>query len=72
MRDTFLNTGWERYRDPAIRNTAGRILNRLADQEEVTADDADESMDMLLDMNLNPSVGLTLRNVETEEEEVPS
>lgn len=69
LRDTFLNAGWERYREPAVRDAAVSILQRLAAADEVSADDAYSAMDQLLDLDLDPSVGIVWQD--DEEEEVP-
>ncbi len=71
VRDTFLNTGWERYRELAVRTGVSRVLQTLAKEDEITGGHADTVMDTLLDMDLNPSVGLSWNNVETEEDEIP-
>lgn len=70
LRDTFLNDGWRRYEEPEVREAAIGILRRLAiaDQDGVTADDADSAMDKLLDLDLNPTVGFAWNNAE---EEIP-
>ena len=70
LRDTFLNTGWERYREPAVRDAAVNILQRLAAADEVSADDAYIAMDQLLDLDLNPTVGVVWQDDE-EKEEIP-
>jgi len=57
LRDTFLNIGWKRYREPQVRSVACRILDRLATVDEVSGEDASWSMDQLLDVNLDPAVG---------------
>jgi hypothetical protein len=71
VRDTFLNSGWERYREPEVRFGVSRIVQTLAEDDEITGDHADNAMDTLLDMGLNPTVGLSWKNAETEEDEVP-
>jgi len=70
LRDTFLNSGWERYREPAVREAAVEILGRLASANEVSADDASQAMDQLLDLGLDPAVGVIWQD--GEEEEVPN
>lgn len=70
VRDTFLNCGWECYREHDIRTGVCQILETLTVEDEVTADDADSAMDKLLAMKLNPSVGLAWTNVEEEKDEV--
>ena len=70
LRDTFLNTGWERYREPAVRNAAVSILQHLAAADEVSANDAYIAMDQLLDLDLNPTVGMVCQD-DQEENEVP-
>ncbi len=68
LRDTFLDRGWERYRDTGVRAIAVQILQNLATADEVSGDDASQTMDLLLDRGLNPAVGTLL---EYAEEEVP-
>jgi hypothetical protein len=70
LRDTFLNTGWERYREQQVRESGLRILRRLAESDEVSADDCYWTMDELLELGLNPAAG-TLLHYGEEEEEVP-
>ncbi|HUT94885.1 MAG TPA: hypothetical protein VMY37_35835 [Thermoguttaceae bacterium] len=69
LRDTFLNRGWERYREPAVRGAAVAILQRLAVADEVSADDAYWAMDQLLELGLNPAAGTFFGD--GEEEEIP-
>ncbi len=57
LRDTFLNHGWKRYREPAVRKRAVEILDNLAKADEVSADDAFDAADRLLDLSLDPAVG---------------
>lgn len=47
---------------------AAAILDHLAIADELSADDAERAMDQLLDMNLNPAVGLQLTHDESETE----
>jgi hypothetical protein len=68
LRDTFLNSGWNSYREERVRNCAAAILDHLAIANELGADDAERAMDQLLDMDLNPAVGLQLTNDESETE----
>lgn len=70
LRDTFLGTGWERYREPAVRDAAVSILQRLAAAEEVSAEDASSAMDTFLDLHLNPGAGMIGQD-DQEEDEVP-
>jgi hypothetical protein len=58
LRDTFLDNGWRRYGEPAVRDAAVNVLKRLADAEEVSADDAVHAQDGLLDLGLKPTVGM--------------
>lgn len=67
LRDTLLNTGWQRYREQDVRKGVVEILKRLASADEVTADDAYRAMDRLLDLNLDPTVGFAGHNGEEEE-----
>ncbi len=60
IRDTFLNVGWEHYRKSEVRNRVAAILTRLAQADEVTAEDAELTMDQLLELGLDPAVGLQL------------
>lgn len=69
LRDTLLNTGWQRYREEDIRSAAVEVLQRLASADEVTADDAYRAVDNLLDVNLHPTIGFPWHN--DDEEEIP-
>ena len=69
LRDTFLNMGWERYREHEVRELALEILRRLAESDEVAADDCYSAMDQLLELGLNPAAG-TLLHYGQEEEQV--
>ncbi|MHC4398609.1 MAG: hypothetical protein ACYTG0_02915 [Planctomycetota bacterium] len=64
LRDTLLNTGWERYQESAVRDAAVKILQHLATADEVSADDAYDAMNQLLDLDLNPTVGPAWQNAE--------
>ena len=68
LRDTFLNTGWERYREQHVRESGLRILRRLAQSAEVSADDCYWAMDQLLEIGLNPAAGTLFRYGEEKEE----
>ncbi len=68
LRDTLLNTGWQRYRKGNVRLGVVKILQHLASAEEVTGDDASQAMDNLLDLNLDPVVGFA---GQYGEEEIP-
>jgi hypothetical protein len=70
VRDTLLNDGWMKYREPAVRKITAEILGRLAKADEVTSEDADWAFDQLLDAGLDPAVGPILPNVK-EEDKVP-
>ncbi len=60
IRDTFLDAGWEHYRREEVRDCVATILSRMSEALEVMPDDADGAMDQLLDLGLNPAVGLQL------------
>ncbi len=66
LRDTFLDRGWERYRDAKVRALAVKILQKLASADEVSGDDASQTIDLLLDLGLNPAVGTLLQYAEEE------
>jgi hypothetical protein len=68
VRDTLLDCGWKKYREPQIRTAVLKILQRLVSADEVTANDAFDSMDQLLDLGLNPSVGMAW---DDEQQKVP-
>ena len=72
LRDTFLNSGWKRYRESGVRDTAVSILRHLAEanQDDVTGENASIAMDRLLDLNLDPAVGFVWDDAEKEKEEV--
>ena len=67
VRDSFLNGGWERYREKRVRDAVCQALKNLASEEEVTAKFADECMDLFLDLGLEPVATLQLPD-EYEEE----
>ena len=67
LRDTFLNSGWNSYRDE-IAQFAAALLDHLASADELSAADAERAMDQLLDLGLNPAVGLRQTNDEPETE----
>ena len=68
LRDTFLNSGWNSYREERVRSSAAAILDHLAIADELSVDDTERAMDQLLDMDLNPAVGLQLTHDEPETE----
>jgi hypothetical protein len=69
LRDTLLNAGWKRYREPAVRDVAVNILQRIAVADEISADDTSRTMDQLLDLGLDPTTGMVWQD--GEQEEVP-
>ena len=52
IRDTFLDGGYERYREATARDLVATILERLAEADEVTPDDVDQVWDELYDSGL--------------------
>ncbi len=58
VRDTLLDCGWKKYREPHVRAAVVKILQRLVSAVEVTAEDALDSTDQLLELGLNPAVGM--------------
>jgi hypothetical protein len=58
LRDTFLDGGWEKYRDTEICDRVAQLLKRLAEADEVTGDFANDAIDELLDIGLSPAVGM--------------
>ncbi|MGO8691733.1 MAG: hypothetical protein ACLQLG_19095 [Thermoguttaceae bacterium] len=67
VRDSFLNGGWQKYREPGVAEAVAGILGKLAQADEVVADDVDAAMATLFDLGLEPGAGLACFN---EEEEV--
>lgn len=57
LRDSFLKSGWKRYREPEVREVARIALVKLADVDEVSADDAYRVGDQLLNLGIDPAVG---------------
>jgi hypothetical protein len=68
VRDTLLDCGWKKYREPQVRMAVVKILQGLASADEVTAENAFDSMNQLLELGLNPSAGMAW----DDEQEVPS
>ncbi len=58
LRDTFLDNGWQQYQKAAVRDGAVKVLKRLATAEEVSPEDAFHAMDGLLDLGLQPVLGM--------------
>lgn len=54
VRDTFMDGGHERYRDPKARALVAEIFKRLAEADEVTPEDVDQVWDDLYDSGLAP------------------
>lgn len=69
VRNTLMNGGWNRYRDAKARITVAAILERLANAEEVHAEDVDSVFDDLCRAKLNP-VGSFLSGTENESPDV--
>ena len=67
IRDTLLDCGWKRYREPQVRAAVVKILQGLVANDEVVAENAFDSTDQLLDLGLNPCVGMAW-----DDEKVPS
>jgi hypothetical protein len=54
LRDTFLNGGWGKYRQPEARSAAIALLKELASSEEVEPELASGAFDDLAEVGLNP------------------
>jgi hypothetical protein len=54
VRNTFMNGGWQKYRDSSIRSEANRIMDDLAEAEEIFPEKVDEVFDRLSQVHLNP------------------
>jgi hypothetical protein len=54
LRNTLMNGGWNKYRDPAVRRAAAEILNGLAEADEVLPQRVNESFDRLYAAGVNP------------------
>lgn len=67
IRDTLLDDGWKRYREPQVRAAVVKILQQLSAADDVTADNAFGAMDRLLDLDLNPSVGMAWEDGQRQE-----
>jgi hypothetical protein len=63
LRDTFLDGGWNRYREKAAREIAARVLRFLADAEEVNPGHAATYFELMCDGGLEP-VGIPLFGIE--------
>jgi hypothetical protein len=63
LRNTFLNGGWNRYRDGKARQIAMSVLNYLTRTKQVPARKVDETFDQLYDNGLNP-VALPLPDIQ--------
>jgi hypothetical protein len=59
LRNTLLNAGWNRYREPAVRTFAAEILTFLASAQEVEPNDVERVVATLNDLGLD-SVGVPL------------
>jgi transcriptional regulator with XRE-family HTH domain len=76
VRNTLMNGGWSKYRDPAVRGAAADVLNGLAEADEVVPARVEEAFDRLYAAGLNPA-GMQLLTVGPEddtpdaEDEVP-
>lgn len=68
IRDTLLNFGWEHYRRGQVRDCVAAILTHMVQADEVTPPDAELAMDQLLDLGLNPAVGLQVSYAEEDRE----
>jgi hypothetical protein len=66
LRNTLLNGGWNRYRQPAVRRAAVAILTHLAEAEKVLPSLVDEAFEQLSRASLNP-VGASLPEFSAEE-----
>jgi hypothetical protein len=66
LRNTLMNGGWNRYRDPTVRRTGAEILTHLAEADEVLPRKVDEAFDQLDRAGLNP-VGAPLPEASEEE-----
>jgi len=60
LRDCILNGGWNRLREPHVRDTIVTLLDRLARQEYVEAKDASEAHQIFLASGSNASTQLCL------------
>jgi hypothetical protein len=67
LRNTLMNGGWNKYRDPSVRRIAVEILKGLAIAEEVLPQSVNESFDRLYAARMNP-VGMPLFPVEKNDE----
>lgn len=67
LRDTFMNRGWESYREPAAREAAASIFDRLAALTDVLPEHVDEVLDRLSEINLAP-FGLEILDADAEKE----
>jgi transcriptional regulator with XRE-family HTH domain len=67
LRNTLMNGGWNKYRDPCVRQTTVEILNELAEAVEVLPQQVDEAFDRLNSTGLNP-VGVSLFAVANEDD----
>ena len=76
LRDTFLDGGWNHYREKKARDVASDILHFLGQAESVTPEDADRFFDLMLESGLKPESMPLLTfsgedDEENEEEQIP-
>ena len=69
LRDTFLSGGWEQYRKKSVRDAVSLILKHLSTADQVTAEFADETMDRLMDLDLNPVTSFSIQPIKEDGEE---
>ncbi len=68
LRNSFLDGGWENYREPRARQSAIVVLSQLAEAESVSPENVKDAFKQFIRNNLNP-VGLHIPDLETAEEE---
>ena len=60
LRDSLLNHGWHMYRKHEVRMVVEAILNDLATLSEIVPRHATSSFERLMNVNLNPVLGVPL------------
>lgn len=68
LRDTFLDNGWKRYREPSVRDLAVEVLRHMSVADEISSEDAYRAMDQFLDAGLDPSAGMVWKHDEEKTE----
>jgi hypothetical protein len=73
VRNTLMNGGWNKYREPVVRQTVARVLSTLAEAEEILPSQVDAFSEQLYIADLDPVGSLALAADEEDDgkDEVP-